>query len=154
MKKFAKRFTIFITCGFCALSFFLAGCGDGRPKRVPVSGRVTIDGKPLEVGYVQLVPPEDRPATGNIGPDGRFTLTTFEPNDGCVLGTHGVVVIANKALSPTSMKWFAPKKYMSVPTSGLTAEITGPRDDLEFKLSWEGGKPFVETYQAEGVDRR
>ena len=32
------------------------GCGDGRPARVAVAGRVLIDGKPVERGYVRFVP--------------------------------------------------------------------------------------------------
>jgi hypothetical protein len=154
MKKVAKRSAVLLACGCCALSIFLAGCGDDRPKRVPVSGRVTIDGKPLEVGFVQFVPENDRAATGKIDSSGRFTLSTFDVKDGCVLGKHNVTVVSNQSLNPTTTKWFAPKKYMIAQTSGLQFEITGPRDDLEIKLSWEGGKPFTETFQPEGVDRR
>ncbi len=41
-----------------AVAILLSGCGDSHPKRVPVSGRVLIDGKPVETGYIQLVPAE------------------------------------------------------------------------------------------------
>ncbi len=39
----------------------LPGCGDGRPTRVPISGQVLIDGKPLTTGAVRLVPAGARP---------------------------------------------------------------------------------------------
>ena len=78
----------------------LPGCGDGRPERVPVSGQVLIDGEPLGVGFIRLVPENARPASARIGPDGRFTLGTFEQDDGAVPGTHPVVVRAGEALTP------------------------------------------------------
>ena len=37
----------------------MAGCGDGRPTRVPVSGQVLIDGAPLTHGYVRFTPAGD-----------------------------------------------------------------------------------------------
>jgi hypothetical protein len=132
---------------------FFAGCGDGRPKRVPVSGRVLIDGQPLSVGTVQVVPHGNRPASGVLDKDGHFVLTTFEKDDGCVLGRHRVAVIAHKNLGPTALQWFAPKKYMSIATSGLKIEVNGPRNNLEIHLTWKGSghkQPFVEHTQAEG----
>lgn len=150
----SQRFRFRVLPWGCALLILAtAGCGDGRPKRVPVSGRVTIDGQPLETGFIQVVPEGDRPATGKLGTGGRFTLTTYDTEDGCVLGKHLVSVAANKSLNPTTMQWFAPKKYISTATSGLTLEVTGPRDDVEIKLSWEGGKPYIEKYEPEITDR-
>jgi hypothetical protein len=128
------------------LSFIcLSGCGDGLEKRVPVSGVVLIDGKPLEIGNIQVVPDKGRPATGRIGPGGRFTLTTFNDNDGCFLGKHKVIVIAKEDKTSTSTMWHAPKKYADLSASGLEINITGPTDNLEIKLKWEGGKPFIEN---------
>lgn len=128
----------------------LAGCGDGRAKRVPVSGRVLIDGQPLERGFIQVIPSNDRPASGELGPDGRFQLTTYDPDDGCVLGTHQVSIIANESQGPYAMKWFAPKEYADATTSGLTLEVKEGGDEVEINLSWNGGAPFVEKFADEG----
>jgi hypothetical protein len=138
---------LFLGIALCSVMLLVAGCGDGRPKRVPVSGRVTIDGQPLEYGFVQVMPKGNRPASGPLDSQGRFSLTTFDEKDGCVLGKHPVAVIPNKSLNATTMKWFAPKKYNDPATSGLQLEVTGPRDDVEFKLTWEGSgqtKAFIE----------
>ncbi|MEZ5939936.1 MAG: hypothetical protein R3C18_01005 [Planctomycetaceae bacterium] len=143
---------MFLRCSFLcsvALVVLLAGCSDGRPARVPVSGRVLIDGKPLETGVVQVIPANDRAASGKLGPDGRFTLTTFTEDDGCVLGTHVVTVIANESIDPQSQRWHAPKKYCDPASSGLTIEIQKATDDLVIELSWDGAEPFVEHYDAE-----
>lgn len=127
----------------------MVGCGDGRPTRIPVSGQVVIDGQPLTHGFVQVVPENDRPATGEIGPDGRFSLTTFEPGDGCVPGTHKVAVIANETLDARSQKWHAPKNYMDIENSGLTITVKEPTDSARIELTWDGGEAFIEKFDAE-----
>lgn len=127
-----------------------AGCNRG-PKLVKVSGRVLIDGKPLEKGFVQVIPKDQRAATGQIDKEGRYTLTTFEAGDGCVLGTHEVTVLANESRGPTALHWFAPKKYSEPNTSGLTLEIKEETDSADINLTWDGGKPFTEKFEDEGL---
>ncbi len=140
MKTFFQRCALLTVVAAVAIS----GCGPSLPKRVPVSGRVLIDGKPLVYGVIQVIPADGRPAMAQLGPDGRFTLTTFDDGDGCLLGKHRVVVVAREEKSPTTFLWHVPKKYFDPSTSGLEVEITGPTNDLEFKLTWDGGKPFIE----------
>ncbi len=131
-------------CCAAAWCAALVGCGDGRPERVPVSGRVLIDGKPLEAGNIRVHPPANRAASAAIGPDGKFTLSTYVFGDGCVTGKHSVSVTASKQMNQQTMRWYAPKKYAAGETSGLTLEISEPTDSAEVNLSWEGGKPFDE----------
>lgn len=122
----------------------LAGCGDGRPERVPVSGRVLIDGKPLEGGSIRFYPGDHRAASSSIGPDGTFALSTYERGDGCVTGVHPVSVNASKLLNPRTLRWNAPKKYHSPFTSGITFDVNEPTESAEINLSWDGAKPFNE----------
>ena len=128
--------------GACLLT--LSGCFDGLPQRVPVSGTVLIDGKPLTKGSIMVIPMGERPAGASIGPDGRFTLTTYEPNDGVITGTHYVTVFSTEHLNDRETRWLAPKKYGDPQTSGLSVTIDGPTDDLIINLTWDGKKPFVE----------
>lgn len=134
---------------FVPAVLLLAGCSDYRPERVPVSGRVVIDGQPLEHGFVRFIAPKDRPSVAELGPDGRFELTCFTQKDGSVLGKHVVTVTAAESLSPQSQKWHAPKRYADPATSGLSATIDGPTEDLLLELTWGGGKPFVERFVGE-----
>ena len=95
-----------------------------------------MNGKPLvgHVGFVRVVPVGARPATGRINPaDGRFTLTTYETDDGCVEGTHPASVIVNTTVG-TRLIWITPERYGSEATSGLTVEIAGEKADLELHL--------------------
>jgi hypothetical protein len=75
-----------------ALLLALPACGRSRPAVAPVSGRITLDGKPVTTGVVVFYPQTGRPATGPIGPDGRYTLGTFTPTDGALPGSHRVVI--------------------------------------------------------------
>jgi len=134
----------FLVLGTLCFLFVAPGCNDGRPQRVPVSGRVLIDGKPLEFGFIRVTPTRDRPAIGEIGPEGRFSLRTFEPHDGCVPGKHPVTVFAMESIDENTTKYFVPKKYNNLQTSGLEIEVAGPRDDVQINLTWDGGKPFIE----------
>ena len=130
----------------------LTGCGEGGPKIVPVSGIVLIDGQPLTYGHIQVIPTGWRPASGRIGGDGRFTLTTTVSGDGCAVGTHPVAILAGESLTPETMKWHAPKRYADIATSGLTVTITGPTDDLKIELKSDGGKPPVKGVKEGGTE--
>jgi hypothetical protein len=138
-----KPRTYFVVLAVCLLA--IAGCSDGRPKRVPVSGQVLLDGKPLTHGYIRFSPPDSRASTGSLDSEGKFKLTCFEPGDGVVPGVHQVTVMAQEAIGSETIKWHAPKKYADPVTSGLTQEIKGPTDDVVINLTWDGQKgPFVE----------
>ena len=140
--------------GSAALALMLlvssAGCGDGRPSRVPVSGHVLIDGQPLEYGNVRFHPLDQRAASAKLGSGGKFTLSTYEFGDGVVLGEHQVTVNAYKPINVQAVQWLAPKKYCGPTTSGLVVNVNDPTDSVEIRLSWDGGKPFIERSEGGG----
>ena len=140
-KPWRKR--VAFVCASLAVAL-VAGCGDGRPERVPVSGKVLIDGKPLETGNIRVHASANRAASGKIESDGRFTLSTYEFGDGVVPGNHMVTVTGAKILNAQTMRWVAPKKFADASTSGLTLEVTEPTEEAEINLTWAGGKPFDE----------
>jgi hypothetical protein len=138
------------TIGLAVLLVLISGCSDGRPERVPISGRVTIDGHPVTKGYIILAPDGARSAQGRIDSEGRFTLGTFDETDGAVVGKHRVGVISRDVLSPTKIRWLAPQKYVDPRYSNVEVTIDGPTDSLAIELTWDGGKPFVEETQTQG----
>lgn len=129
-----------------ALTLSAIGCNDGRPVRVPIAGTVLIDGKPLEKAFVKVVPVDGRPSIGETNADGRFSLTCYEPNDGATRGTHKVAVIAVTEISGAAIMWRAPKKYSSIDSSGLQLAVDTPKDDVEIRITWDGGKPYIERF--------
>jgi hypothetical protein len=77
-----------------AAALWLAGCpGSGRPATAPVRGRVTLAGQPIAGATVTfLCSGAPRLAVGTTDEQGNYRLTTYEPNDGAVIGTHVVTV--------------------------------------------------------------
>ncbi len=78
-----------------AVAGFLVGCGESGPKLVPVTGTVTLNGKPLEGAVVSFQPdasmPGAMPAEDVTGPDGNYKALT-KGRSGVVPGKYKVVV--------------------------------------------------------------
>jgi hypothetical protein len=130
--------------GIFGVLLVIAGCGDGRPSRVPISGQVLIDGQPLTRGQIQFIPQGSRASRAVLDEQGRFKLSCFDKGDGAVLGQHTVIIFGSEPIGSTKMIWHAPKKYTDASTSGVKQEINGPTENLVINISWDGGKPFVE----------
>ncbi len=113
----------------------LAGSGCGSQsnqavfsgKTLPVKGIVTYKGKPLTRGTVRFEPDAGREAQGKIGPDGTFTLTTFQPGDGAQPGIHRVAVF-------TSRKREIPSRYSNFSLSGIEMEVLADRAEYAINL--------------------
>jgi hypothetical protein len=128
----------------CAALAVLAGCDRG-PTLVPVTGKVLYKGKPLEFGSVMFQPSSGQPAVGEIHADGTFTLSTFGPNDGAVVGSHKVRIACYESQNPSAVKGpgeqslgklLIPMKYTLFDQSGLTAEVREDRTEpFVFELS-------------------
>jgi hypothetical protein len=118
----------------------LAGCATNL---VPVSGKVTIDNKPLTTGTVTLKPDKEHgnkntvEPLGTIGADGAYTIET-NGLPGAPPGAYKVVVVAQgPPKNPKDPYSPAPlivnTKYVSETTTDLT--ITVPSDSYDLKLS-------------------
>ena len=127
------------------------GCGGGasRPETAPVTGTVTYNGKPVANATVMFTPKSGgASATGKTDENGKFTLTTFEPGDGAIVGEHVVTVTytgpeSGAPENPESPEAYGapaekgaaekppiPTKYANPKTSGLTFEVKagGPNE--------------------------
>ena len=84
------RFLLFAVT-LTALSTAVTGCSRADGNRAAISGRVTLDGTPIEEGSILFVPVEG--AAGNVagGPikDGRYKLP---PNAGAFVGRNRVEI--------------------------------------------------------------
>ena len=135
-----------------ALAALSLGCGRKGPRPVPVSGTVTVDGKPLAGGAITVAPEKGRAAGGRIGPDGRFELSSWQPGDGVAPGTHRVEVIATKPLSGNRRQWLVPKKVRSLATSPLRLEVTGPTTGTVIAIETGGETLEIESLDGGTVD--
>lgn len=138
----------------------LAGCGRGYPPCGVVVGNITIDGKPVDQGQICFFPESGRPATGAVQPDGSYRLTTFDPEDGAIIGRHRISLdvkrISYQGKIPQSFEeevaqmkqggspkdyqlhWLVPEKYSRAETSGLTVDVKPGENRINFQVSKQG----------------
>ena len=124
-----------------AVSATSPGCSPSSD--VPVSGRVTLDGKPLpgvHIGFQPIAKQGDQnPGTGSYAltdPNGQYTLLLVEgEKPGAVVGNHRVEITARSEIPPNidvpkrpPPRIFVPAKYnqqseltFEVPKGGTTA---------------------------------
>jgi hypothetical protein len=134
----------------------LSGCGDNSHGLAPVSGTVLYNGQPLANAVVGFVPAEGggRGANGTTDKNGNYRLTTFQSDDGALVGKHRVVVGATEKSEKPKMpdgdvpqeggmpgkqeprKLLSPARYMNYDTSGLTADVVaGKKNVFDFDLT-------------------
>ena len=101
----------------CLGLLILPACSPSQPTgdvmaTVSASGKLTLNGAPLEFYQVLFFPTDGRPAAGITGADGKFVLGTNGTDDGAMVGTHKVAV-----------NWVGPPS--TDPNEGMT-EFTSP----------------------------
>jgi len=111
------------------------GCSKKGPteKLVPVSGKVTLDAKPLPLGQVILTPDKGNPTksapVGMIGDDGSYSINTGG-YPGAPLGWYKVSI--NPQGMPKEMPKTGeipkpanvPQKYQKAASTDLSIEVT------------------------------
>lgn len=87
--------------GLAIVSAALAGCGPKHTPTVPVTGKVTFKGQPVEGASVAFfLDGSGTPAVGTTKSDGTFDLTSHEPGDGAQEGQHKVTVTKVESNAP------------------------------------------------------
>ncbi len=126
---------------------FFSGCGGGDSfELAAVSGKVTMDGKPLAgvtVTYQPIAQDKKNPGAGSFGKtneQGEFTLELITTGEaGAAVGSHQVSITtpAPEDSGDSDVNDFAdpiPARYNSQTT--LTAEVKeGGTDKADFKLT-------------------
>jgi hypothetical protein len=131
--------------GAALLFILLAGCGSrdyAGDRRFPVSGKVTVDGKPMEFGVISFLPQgEGGRVTGGPIKDGNYSV---EEPMGPTAGKYRVEIRWNK---PTGRrvkdaygeeimdeyKEGLPAKYHT--NSELTSEVSSEKTTFDFDLN-------------------
>lgn len=86
--------------GWLAVAVLVCGCGEGGDglKREAVSGKVTFNGKPLEQGSIQFLPPQGNQNAGAWGQivNGAYAIAAAE---GPVAGEYSVSITSASSSS-------------------------------------------------------
>jgi hypothetical protein len=138
------------------------GCSDGFPKLVPVSGKVTLDGKPLPYKSVYYHPEPGTPGTGaatTTKEDGSYSLLAIRNGavktlPGVPAGSYKVVITEPKVpvgpaaevpagqpepavgpAGPSRKRAEIPARYSKPETTPLRVEVPPEGGTLDLKLT-------------------
>ncbi|UUO04700.1 hypothetical protein M4951_15025 [Blastopirellula sp. J2-11] len=113
------------------------GCGARGPEMGDVTGTVTYKGKPLHTGTITFIPEEEGLplAYAEIQSDGVYEGFTEEFGKGVPVGKHRIMIMAVQENGPEAAAIaLLPPKYGSDRQSGLTAEVVGGENKIDFTL--------------------
>jgi hypothetical protein len=86
--RYQVVFSVFALTLICVM-----GCGGGGPALYPVSGVVTVGGKPTAGVSVTFAPVDGRPASaGKTNSSGAFVLVSSTGRSGALAGKHKVIL--------------------------------------------------------------
>ena len=124
----------------------MIGCNRSPYELAPVHGLVTVNDKPMFQGKVMFGPiakkgeeNPGKPAFGTIQSDGQYRLTTFQPNDGAVVGEHWASVINVEEDLPDGVPEFARVTFPEKVTV-----VAGKDNRIDIRLSRETIRKYRE----------
>lgn len=136
-KPFRSRPLHWCAAGVCCLILVIAGCGRGHGGAV--SGRVTLDGKPLDTGTVTFHPTGGGPtAYGGIHPNGTYRVKTGT-QQGLPPGEYRVTVLA--ATEPPTDgpsvpgQMITPARYADPNQSGFQFTVARGSNQIDLELN-------------------
>lgn len=122
----------------------LAGCGGSPFTLAKVDGKVTLNGRPVTQGKVLFRPAKGPVAVGALGSDGTYSLMTYKPGDGAIVGecsvaidapTWGAPMAGFTPPPPPSLEETIPKKFHSFGTSNLKRTVEARENVFDFELA-------------------
>jgi hypothetical protein len=148
----------FATWQIVASVFVVSFVGCSSENRVAtgtVTGVVTYNGDPLQIGSLLFVPVGGGPtAEANIGTDGSFEMGTYDDDDGAVLGEHQVMITAFTAPGGSGLPEdvidgdgapvsILPDFYGDLEKSGLKVDVKSGENNIDFVLTSKSGEVKV-----------
>jgi hypothetical protein len=109
----------------------LAGCAKSGADVAPVSGRITLDGKPLEFAIVTFQPAGKSPASSGTDKDGRYELMYKRGVVGAPVGQSRVTILLDAYKAPKGL--VIPPSYSS--ESKLQADVKPGPNVFDYDLT-------------------
>lgn len=128
---------------FCFGFVMLSGCSS---KTAQVNGMLVYSDKPDEPatdleGYTVTFESADgkTSSVGTVGPDGKFTMSTFKEGDGALIGKMKIAVtppiqLSDSSIGPSRID----KRHHALETSGLEADIKAGANNITLKVDRAG----------------
>lgn len=126
-----SRIDIYAAC-FVLVVLCFAGCGKSGPELVPVTGRITLDGKPLENADVSFQPDNSKPpSAGRTDANGHYELAYKRGVMGGLVGSNTVRITISSDVVPNPPT--IPLRYNS--ESELKKEVKPGPNEFNFDLT-------------------
>ena len=144
---------LFLIAAGCVM---FVGCGSDDSNRRPTAPtQVTVNykGKPVAGATVQFVSVDDpMPSVGTTDANGKCSLSTYETNDGAIIGSSLVMISKTEmdsknirpvrpedadmigVIPPPNLKHLVPQKYALPASSGLKEEVKQGQNTFTFDL--------------------
>ena len=149
-----RRLSLSLLFALCCV-VACSGCNRG-PKMAKVSGKVFYKDGTVPKGGVCVVnftPTRDstaevrKGATGTIGPDGSFSLSTRAPDDGVYVGEYAVTfVVWPGPMDPRSLVL---PKYASPMMTPYKEKVEADKSDLKYEIEPAPGGPIAPAAAAQ-----
>ena len=117
---------------FVLLATSFAGCSKTGPDLAPVSGRITLDGNPLENADIVFQPDGSKPpSSGRANKDGQYQLGYKRGVMGGTVGSNTVriTISSDVVANPPNI----PVRYNT--ESKLTKEVKSGQNEINFDLT-------------------
>ncbi len=113
----------------CLTMLLSMGCGGGdMPELGDVSGKVTLDGKPLVGINILFTPEKGRPAGGVTDEEGYYELVYLDGYSGCKVGPAKVTFEWSPGVENTVA---VPARYMN---DGFSVTVKAGSNEMDFPL--------------------
>lgn len=125
-----SRIDVYPACFMILLACF-AGCGKSGPQVAPVTGRITLDGKPLENADIVFQPDGSKPpSAGRSDAKGHYELAYKRGVMGGSVGSNTVriTISPDVVADPPTI----PTRYNT--ESQLTKEVKSGPNEIDFDL--------------------
>jgi hypothetical protein len=113
------------------LTVLLTGCGKSGAEVAPVSGRVTLDGRPLEFANISFQQEGKSAGVSRTDKDGHYDLMYKRGVMGGPVGKNRVTIVLDTELSHHAQN--IPPRYNS--QSDLEREIKPGQNEFNFDLT-------------------
>ena len=111
----------------------LVGCGKSNADVAPVSGVVTLDGRPLEFAIITFQPEGKSPAAGRTDKDGHYELLYKRGVMGAPVGPNRVTIMLDVDLAKKPQN--VPARYNT--QTELQHEVKPGPNVIDFDLKTE-----------------
>ncbi len=124
-----------------------SGCGTDGPPLGAVTGRVTLDGKPLSGAVLTFISQSEKgsPSYGGTDDQGRYSLMFTNTKSGALVGDHLVEIETTKVSTAEARELVAqgmpaPAPYVAIPRKykkpgALTAKVAAGSNTIDFELT-------------------